>query len=192
MNNLRKNKKYTPQNNAHLEDYLKTPQFLDSIKETIKACGQEKFTLTDGEQVDVALTQGVWIDQKNVELSWVIQKDRFKTKYPDLEKMKMPDIVVVYISSSKIYDMVRGEITDSGIMTEYGITAAEWLKEGKSGGFLMPTGYRIHIGGKPTYLIVIRHKPQSWSPIDHEIRHVIELELGLKPGTLQREAKQKK
>ena len=194
MNNLRKNKKYSLQNNALLDDYRKNPQFLDSIKETIKDFATEGIPLSDGLQVDIALTQGVWIDQNDVKLSWAIQKRRFKTKHPALEKMEMPDIVAVYISSSKIYDMVRGEITDSGIGKEYGITAAEWLKTHKSGGFLMasPTGYRIYIGDKPTYLIVILHKPQSWGPIDHEIRHVIEIELGLKPGTLEREAKQKK
>jgi hypothetical protein len=194
MNNFRKSKKYSLQNNARLDDYRKDPQFLDAIKETIKHFATDGIPLSDGLRVDIALTQGVWIDQNDVKLSWVIQKDRFKTKYPDLEKMKMPDIVVVYISLSKIYDMVRGEIKDGGIMTEYGITAAEWLKIHKSGGFLMPSpnGYKICMGGKPTYLIVIRHKPQSLAKIDHEIRHVIELELGLKFGTLQRETKQKK
>ena len=194
MNKLRKSKEYLLQHNARLEGYLKTPQSLESIKDTIKRFATDGIPLSYREQVEVALTQGVWIDQKDVELSWAIQRNRFKTKHSTLEKMEMPDIVAVYISSSKIYDMVRGEITDSGIGKEYGITAAEWLKTHKSGGFLMasPTGYRIYIGDKPTYLIVILHKPQSWGPIDHEIRHVIELELGLKAGTLQREAKQRK
>jgi hypothetical protein len=194
MNNLRKNKKYSLQNNARLDDDRKNPEYLRGIKETIKDFANDGIPLSDGLQVDVALTQGVWIDQKDVELSWAIQKRRFKTKHPALEKMEMPDIVAVYISSSKIYDMVRGEITDKGTMEEYGITAAEWLKEFKSAGCLMAshTGYHINIGGKPTYLIVICHKPQSLAKIDHEIRHVIEKELGLKAGTLQREAKQKK
>jgi len=48
-------------------------------------------------------------------------------------------------------------------------------KENNSAACLMasPTGYRFNIGGKPTYLIVIRHKPQSLAKINHEIRHVI-------------------
>ena len=168
MNNLRKSKKYTLQNNAHLDDY--------------------------GERIRVVLTQGVWLDQNDVKLSWAIQQSKFKIKYPALEKMNMPDIVAVYISSSKKYGMVRGEKTDKGTLEEYGITAAEWLKENNSAACLMasPTGYRFNIGGKPTYLIVIRHKPQSLAKINHEIRHVIEKELGLTAGTLQREAKQKK
>ena len=168
MNNLRKSKKYTLQNNAHLDDY--------------------------GERIRVVLTQGVWLDQNDVKLSWAIQQSKFKIKYPALEKMNMPNIVAVYISSSKIYDMVRGEKTNKGTMEEYGITAAKWLKKSKSAGCLMasPTGYRFNIGGKPTYLIVIRHKPQSLAKINHEIRHVIEKELGLTAGALQREAKQKK
>jgi hypothetical protein len=193
MNNLRKHKKYNLQNNARLDDYRKTPQLLDSIKETIKNFATDG-PLTDVDRVDIALTQGVWLDHTDVKLSWAIQQNKFKTKYPALEKMGMPDIVAVYISSSKIYDMVRGEITDSGIEEEYKIKAAEWLKTYKSCGFLMPspTGYKIYIGDKPTYLIVIRHKPQSYGALDHEIRHVIENELGLEFGTLERESKKKK
>jgi len=58
-----------------------------------------------------------------------IQQSTVKIKYPALEKMNMPDIVAVYISSSKKYGMVRGEKTDKGTLEEYGITAAEWLKK---------------------------------------------------------------
>jgi hypothetical protein len=194
MNNFRKNKKYSLQDNARLEGYLKTPQFLDETKETIKHVTTDDLPLSAGLRVDIALTQGVWIDQNDVKLSWAIQKNMFKTKYPTLEKMEMPNIGAVYISSSKIYDMARGEITDGGTMEEYGITAEDFLKQRKSAACLMSPshGYRIYLDDKPAYLIVIRHKPQSWGPIDHEIRHIIEIELHLKAGTLKRETKQKK
>ena len=65
MNNFRKNKKYSLQDNARLEGYLKTPQFLDETKETIKHVTTDDLPLSAGLRVDIALTQGIWIDQND-------------------------------------------------------------------------------------------------------------------------------
>jgi len=190
MKDYHKSKEYQIHHNTRLSDYQKEPEFRLNLKERMAESAKEGIPLSDGEKKNIALIEGVWIDERTLESAWLSQKAKFSDKYPALAEMKMPNIIAVYISSNKTFDMVRGEIEDEGIIEEYGITAEAWLKDYFCAGFTM--GLPIVIDMKIYHLIVLRHKPQGCFKLNHEIRHVIERELGLAFGTLERERKGKR
>jgi len=187
-NNINRSKRFQIQHNTRLPELLKRPEYQLFLKKEMEQNAKRGIPLTDGIIKDIALTEGVWIEANILEKLWTLQIEKLKHKYPALEKHNMPNIVAVYISSSHIYDIIRGKIKGKRIKKEYGMTQDEWNKKYISMGFLMafPDGYQTYIGLEPTYLIVIRHKPRNFVNLNHEIRHVIEVELDLGEGALNK------
>jgi hypothetical protein len=101
----------------------------------------------------------------------------------------MPSVVAACLAPVS-YREHYNRMTKHDYLTEYGMTEDEWKAKYKSAGFLRyePISIPWVRKGLPTWVIIVngREKVQTYRTLRHEMQHIIERMLKLKPGELSR------
>lgn len=172
---------YSGRKTHHVIDFANAPKMKTELVESKAywlAVGLRLHPQPKADEIEI-------IASKTLEQAWFIELLYWRSRYPALQSLQMPKIIVICACTQPFRDYYSYGTKNPTHEQEYGMSTAEWNKIYDLGGYLHRQPLKFC--GRDTWFIVLRGRGRGlkqWYNLRHEIRHILELFLGLPVGTL--------